>query len=188
MKSFLEKMEGPPQVKIASLKIAPGMTPEQLDDFTRDFNVIVLTVYATGTSPEILNEVIKKRTTEGKPVFLVSDNPGDRAGIIKVTYGTQEESKNSGAIALEKVNVNDLELLDAVIKDEFAKGKRGAELGEAVRERFAFQDDEPKPIPDWDNPDELAKQESIYRKTLQRSMMGLNEQELDETIRKWRGY
>lgn len=179
-------MESAPLIKTLTIEITPIMTPEQLEMLTNGLDAVVLKVYATGTSPESLNEVIKKRTKEGIPIFLVSNNPGDNHGILKITYDTQKKSNEAGAIPLEKVNVNNLDVIYSSLQSEFAKGKRGAELGEAIREKFAYNESEPKPIPAWDDQEKIKGQEFLYRTTLKRGG-NLSEVEINEIIRKWRG-
>lgn len=183
--SYKNTIEFTPEVKVSQIFINPGMTPNQLEEFTANSNAVVLIVYATGASPESLNEVIKNRTDEGIPVFLVSNNPGDNHGILKITYGTQEKSKNSGAFALEKVNVNNLEVINAVIEQKYKEGKRGAELGRAVQEEFLYKDNESRPIPSWEDPIQIAEQERIYRQTLKRQ--GSKPEEIEKIIKEWRG-
>jgi hypothetical protein len=175
-----------PEAKIIPIEVAPGMSPQILEKITAGSDAVVLIVYATGTSPESLNGVIKQRTEKGIPVFLVSKNPGDAHGILKITYGPQQESKEAGAIALEKVNVNNLyDVIMPAIQDEFAKGKRGAGLGEAIREKFSYKDDESKPVPSWQDPVKFAQEELLYRQTLKRT--GVKEEEIEEIIKKWKG-
>ena len=182
----LRTKESAPEAKIIPIEIAPGMSSEMLEEITKNSDAVVLTVYATGTSQVSLNSVIKKRTEEGIPVFLVSKNPGDSHGILKITYGPQEESRDAGAIALQKVNVNHLyDVIIPAIQSEFKKGKRGAELGNIIREKFAYQNDEPKPIPSWQDPAKLAEEELLYRQTLKRT--NASEEEIEKIIKEWRG-
>lgn len=178
-------VESTPKAKIALLRVAPGMSPEQLEEFTRNSDAVILVVYATGTSPESLNSAIKKRTEEGIPVFLVSNNPGDIYGIVKIIYEPQVKSKDAGAIPLEKVNINNIDTINAAIEEEFSKGKSGAELGEAIREKFAYREDESRPIPAWEDPVEINKQESLYRQTLKKQ--GLSEEQIETILKDWRG-
>lgn len=132
------------------------MTPEGLEHITRNTKAVILIAYATGTTPEILNPVIKKLTELGTPVFLLSNNPKDSHGILKIVYAVQTESAQAGAIALQKVNINNLqEVLDA-IQDELDRGKRGAELGEIIKQKFAYSEGEPLPKAEWETPEGIA--------------------------------
>ena len=177
--------ETAPKARIRLIQVTPFTTPEQLEEFTEDMDVMVLIVFATGTSPTRLNDVIKKRTGEGIPVLLVSNNPGDKHGIMKITYEVQSLSLEAGAIPLEKVNINNLEEIQETIQVEFAKGKKGTELGEAIRERFAYKEGEQKSLPDWEIPEKIDEQEKFYRQTLKRG--NASDEEIEEIIKKWRG-
>lgn len=177
--------EKAPKAKIPQVEVTPFTTPEQFEMLTDNSDAIIMIVFATGTSPERLNDVIKKRTSEGTPVFFVSKNPGDNHGILKITYGTQEKAKEAGAISLEKVNVNNLDLIISAIQVEFKKGKRGTELGEIIREKFSYKRDEPRPIAAWEDPAKIDEMEKLYRHTLKRE--NISAEEIEEIIKKWRG-
>ena len=136
--------------------ITPVMIPERLEHVIHNTKAVILIAFATGTTPEILNPAIKKLTESGVPVFLLSNNPGDSHGILRTRYGVQERSAQAGAIALQKVNINNLaEVLDA-IQDELDKDKRGAELGETIRQKFAYREGEPLPKAEWETPEGIA--------------------------------
>lgn len=94
----------------------PWLSPEEFDERTKDAKAITLVVFASGCSPDRLSEVIERKALSGVPVFLVSDNPADKAGIKKITYGAQMGALNAGAIPIQKVNVRELEILKAYIK------------------------------------------------------------------------
>jgi L-asparaginase/Glu-tRNA(Gln) amidotransferase subunit D len=79
MKIEVEKI---PEAKISVMAVNPGLTAENLDAVTKGVDAVLLIAYATGAVPEILNKVIKKRTDEKIPVFIVSSNYGAPHGIL----------------------------------------------------------------------------------------------------------
>ncbi|MFA6585693.1 MAG: hypothetical protein WCS86_00845 [Candidatus Paceibacterota bacterium] len=174
------KIEKLPEAKVLLVTATPIITPEQFDLLTEGQDAIVFLVFATGTSPERLNNIIKKRTQEGTPIFLVSNNPGDNHGIIKITYDVQVESSKAGAIPLEKVNVNNLEEIISEIKKQFLTGKKGIELAHAVQNVFSYKEGEEKPVPGWENPNEVKKQKDLTRSTLRR--LGLSEIDIEKEL------
>ena len=89
MKPRENNLEFTPKAKISVVEATPTLSPEQFDMVTKNTDAIVFIVYATGTSPEILNNIIKQKIEENVPVFLVSKNPGDNHGIIKIIYDGQ---------------------------------------------------------------------------------------------------
>ena len=185
MKLEENKLEFIPKAKISVIEATPTLSPEQFDMVAKNADAIVFIVYATGTSPEILNNVIKQKTEEDIPVFLVSKNPGDDHGIIKIIYDTQVKSLEAGVIPLQKVNVNNIDEICIAIQKEFSKGKKGNELGQIIKEKFSYKEGEKIPIPGWNNPIEIEKQKNLYRNTLKK--MNLSENEIEKELKKWEG-
>ncbi|MBI4994063.1 hypothetical protein HZC21_00240 [Candidatus Peregrinibacteria bacterium] len=157
---------------IGVIFISPITTPEGLEHMAHNMKAIILIAYATGTTPDILNPVIKKLTESGTPVFLLSNNPKNSHGILRTVYAVQERSAQAGAIALQKVNINNLQEVLNAIQDELNKGKKGAELGEIIRLKFAYREDEPLPKAEWETPEGIA---DLQRRT-------------EQMIRRQRGY
>jgi|GEM_PF-3317859 len=181
---FEEKIfENQKPARVTDVIASPMLTPEQFELATGDADAVVFVVYATGTSPDRLNPAIQKKTESGTPVFLVSNNPGDNHGIIKLAYETQVNSQAAGAFHIAKVNVNQLAEINEVIQKEFAKGLRGNELGVAVTDYFSYKEGDQIPKPDWENPTAIAQQREIYRKTLVR--VGFSPEQIEETLKKW---
>jgi len=149
------------------------------------------TTYQTITNeelPVISDENINLIELEKKMIiYALKKNDDNSMPVVKeTTYVPQKESKDAGAIALEKVNVNHIyDVIIPAIQDEFTKGKRGAELGEAIREKFSYKNDEPRPIPFWQDPVKFAEEELLYRQTLKRG--NASDEEIEEIIKKWRG-
>lgn len=177
------EFENPKPARVANVIASPMLTPEQFDLATGDADAIIFEVYATGTSPETLNEIIRKKTDSGTPVFLVSNNPGDSHGILKVTYGTQASSEAAGAFRIAKANVNQLAEINDVIQKEFNKGLRGNALGAAVVDFFSYKEGDAIPKPDWEKPEAIAQQKELYKKTLIR--MGASPEEIAKTLQEW---
>lgn len=169
--------------RVANVMASPMLTPEQFDLATGDADAIIFEVYATGTSPDRLNETIRKKTDSGTPVFLVSNNPGDSHGILKATYQTQVNSEAAGAFRIAKANVNQLAEINDVIQKEFNKGLRGNALGLAVTTHFSYKEGDSIPKPDWENPEAIAQQKELYKKTLIRT--GASPEEIAKTLQEW---
>ncbi|MEI8090697.1 MAG: hypothetical protein WCG98_00055 [bacterium] len=49
----------------------------------------IVVAFASGTTPQDLNEPIKQLTEKNIPIFLLSDNPGDKHGILNIIYQNQ---------------------------------------------------------------------------------------------------
>lgn len=141
----MKHKETEPRYDIPVISCFPGLMPEKVAENTENAGAVILISFATGTTPTNLDPVIAKRTREGIPIFLLSDNKKEDHGIPRSNYGTQKDSAKAGAIALQKVNVNNLSEVMEAIKEELAAGKKGAELGEAIKQRFAYGPDEKLP-------------------------------------------
>lgn len=176
------KIERSPEARVFVVTATATITPEQFDMFFEKQDAVVFVVFATGTSPERLNDVIRKRTKEGIPIFLVSNNPGDNHGIMKITYDVQAESLKAGATPLEKVNVNNLQEIIFEIKKQFSAGKKGTELAQAIQKTFSYKEGDKKPIPAWENPVEIKKQREMMVNTFRR--MGLSEELIESELSK----
>lgn len=152
-----EEFSSHPQEKVEAkvantcvIQATPVLTAEQLDSFTNGADAVVLIAFATGTVPQRLIPVIESRVNSGVPVFLLSSNYGDSHGILKIAYEPQVKAAAVGAVALEKVNVNNIEEVVQAIKEEFSSGKKGNDLANTIERRFKYGDNEEKPKPEWD--------------------------------------
>ena len=153
MGETLSKNESnPKQAIIPIVNLFPGMDPKLLDTISKDANAIILVVFGTGGSGGNLNEEIKKLTENNIPVFLVAEKDGNDFGITRKIDQTQIESEKSSAIRIEKLNYKNMKDITDMIQKEFNEGKKGKELGLAIKEHFSYKENEPKPIPDWENP------------------------------------
>ncbi len=142
MQINLERVQ---EAKIGSLVVNPALQPKFLEDATQGADAFILIGYASGGTPEILNDVIRKRTTEGVPIFIVSDNRKNDHGILNPRkYDVQAKSLDAGAIPIQSINVNKIVELAAAIKKAFAEGKRGTELGKAIQQQFSLSEEELK--------------------------------------------
>ena len=125
---------------IAVINAEPTLTAERFVAQTKNVQVIILIAYASGTTPEWLNTAIKSRIDSGIPIFLVSRNPGDTHGILNARkYAPQTASLEAGAIALQSVNVNNLQEILNAVQDELDSGKRGQELARRIKKQFEYQ-------------------------------------------------
>ena len=174
-----------PQVETAIYTATPASTPEQLLLATRSASVVIIITYASGTLPERLNPAIETMTKSGKPVFLLSNNKRDNHGIVRIAYVPQVSAAQSGAIALEKVNINNIEEVLAAIQEESQKGKSGQPLGEAIKQRFAYQKGEGRPKAEWETKEGQIEQKQITREALSRG--NANPKEVDEVLKIWGG-
>lgn len=168
--------------------VTPGMNPESLTALAsmKEIKAMVLVTYATGTTPETLNGAIQEVTQKGIPVFLLSSNSGDPAGILNDTnYEPQAQSKKAGAIALQKVNIKHIQQVLDAIQAEIDAKKKGPELGEAIRTKYAYAPGEEKPKPDWEIPSKIAEQRTLLGHTLRR--MGTPEDEIEKALDRWEG-
>jgi L-asparaginase/Glu-tRNA(Gln) amidotransferase subunit D len=93
---------------------------------------IVITGFATGTTPSALNPFIAQTVERGVPVFILSDNSADIGGPDRIVYGVQEEAVQAGATPLKDINVNNRDELAEAIQDAIDKGKAGAELRQVI--------------------------------------------------------
>lgn len=178
----------PREQDISIVMVTPGMNPESLTELAsrKEIKAIVLVAYATGTTPQTLNEAIQEVTRKGIPVFLLSNNPADPAGILNdISYMTQAKSKEAGAIALQKVNIKHIQQVLDAIQAEIDTKKKGAELGEAIRVKYAYVPGEEKPKPDWEIPAKIAEQRTLLGHTLRR--IGTPEDEIEKVLDQWEG-
>lgn len=125
-----------PLVKCAVVKAEPTLTPELFQHFTHGAESIIITSFANGTVPNRLSAVIKLKVDSGIPVFLISNNSGDNHGIERLKYQVQVDIAQAGAIALKKVNINNIESVIRAIQEETVLGKKGSDLERAISERF----------------------------------------------------
>ena len=138
--------------KVATLVCSPGLTEDQFLSWTDGAKAIIVVAYATGTMPDRLVPAIQRRIQEGIPVFVLSDNPGDQHGIVKIMYAAGKGAYDAGAVPLEKVNVNQQAEVFVAITEALNRGLSGQALADAIRDRYAYHQGETKPIAEWDDP------------------------------------
>ena len=138
-----ENLLSPEGVNAAVIRANVALTAELFEQMTKGQEAIVLAAFASGTVPERLAPVIKKRTESGVPVFLLSDNRRDSHGIRKTKYVAQQVVEEAGAIPLRTVNFSNLEEVVGAIREESLKGLRGAELGQSIYRRFDLEKKQP---------------------------------------------
>lgn len=142
-------------MKTPIIQCDPIITPEVFNIQTAGSDAIVVVGFATGQVPERLLTVIKARVDEGIPVFLLKDNFGRDHGVLDPLREIGRPLVETGIIPLEHINVNGLVELIAAIQEEAGAGKTGAELGEAIQQRYTYGSNEAKPIPEWEIPGRL---------------------------------
>ncbi|OGN29857.1 MAG: hypothetical protein A3A33_01040 [Candidatus Yanofskybacteria bacterium RIFCSPLOWO2_01_FULL_49_25] len=107
---------------------------------------IILGTNAMGSVPERFLPLIRELKNARIPVFLLPDNPGTHHGFIRIVERPQTRTIGAGGIPLEKANINNHPKVVAAIQEELDAGKKGDDLAEAIRKRFAYQEGEVRPI------------------------------------------
>ena len=120
---------------------------------TEQAPAILLVAFATGAMPDRLVPAIQQRLQQGIPVFVLSNNPADPSGIMRVIYAAGSGAYKAGAVGLQKVNVKDHVEVKAAILVALASGLRGQALSGEIEQRFAYQEGEEVPLAEWDRPD-----------------------------------
>lgn len=131
--------EEPRELDIAFLPATPALIGNL--DLTAQFfdaieaegsKALIVTGYATGTTPGALNPFITRTVERGVPVFVLSDNAGEDQGPQKIKYTAQQEAVDAGATILRDVNVNAGEEVAYAIQDAIDEGKTGEDLAQAL--------------------------------------------------------
>lgn len=152
IKGFAKAETEVPDPRVPSVMCTPLLTEGQFLKLTAEAKAIIVVAYASGAMPDRLAPAIKQRIQEGIPVMVLSNNPGDQAGIIKFDYAAGKEAYDAGAVPLEKVNINQQGEVMAAIIEALNQGLRGQALAEAIRQRYAYGEGETKPLAEWDRP------------------------------------
>ncbi len=115
----------------------PGFAPKIFDAIAKTHpKALVLEVYASGTSPTVLDPLIKKYVDNGISVFLLSNNPGDEKGIEKLAYAANLGSVQAGAIPLRDVNVNQRLDVISTIQHAINEGHTGTDLNDEIISKY----------------------------------------------------
>ncbi len=136
-----EHAESQREYQIALIKITPGLTADWLVHILGLYpnaRAVLLEGYTTGTTPDRINPIIKQCAEGGIPVFIVSSNFGDKAGIMNKAYDPHKKATEAGAIHIETKNINRIDEIMDAIQDEIDSGKTGQKLAEAVRKKHFF--------------------------------------------------
>ncbi len=144
----------------------PGVTAEQFLVRSQDVEVIIVIGYASGTTPDRLAPAIAQRIDESIPVIILSNNPGDEYGIVRLRYAAGQAALAAGAKLLQKVNVRHLDTVLEAINIAHAQGLRAQALAEAIDHQFAFQDGETIPLAEWETADGIAAEQKRARRFL----------------------
>ena len=78
---------------------------------------VVLKTFGSGSVGKILIPKIRETVRAGIPVFLLSSMEGQEFGILKQVYQTNSELLDAGAVALESVNITNLQRANQHIID-----------------------------------------------------------------------
>ena len=73
------------------------------------------------------------------------DNACEQHGVIRVVEEAQKAVERNGGIFLEKANINNEQEVIQAVQEALDKGKTGTELGEAIREQYAYKEGEERP-------------------------------------------
>lgn len=133
---------------------------------TEQSQAIIFVAFASGALPDRLVPAMQQRMNEGIPIFVLSNNPGDKHGILAIHYDAGSRAYKSGAVALQKINVNHHEELKRVIADCLAEGLSGPALTKEIEQRYAFKEGEPLPLAQWDDPNYVAPPRKEIRQIL----------------------
>ncbi len=161
----------------------PYLTAKEFDERTLRAKAIILIGYATGTTPDRLLSIIKKRVENGVPVIILADNHGDIHGIPQLKYAAGSGALEVGAVLLQKINVRYAKMLKEDILKALDEGKQGTDLASYIEKMFAYKEGEIPPPPDWEVPERVNEQREIYRKTLIR--IGMKPEEIEKELSRW---
>ena len=147
----------------------PFLMPDEFLTRSEGAQAILVASFATGAMPDRLVPAMQQRLSEGVPIFVISNNPGENFGIMKVIYAAGEGAYKSGAIGLQKVNINSHREVKAAILEALGRGLRGQELVREIEQRYAFQEGEARPVAQWDQPGFVLPPASDIQTILQQS-------------------
>jgi hypothetical protein len=165
---------------VSVIRCSPFLTAEIFDDLTKNCRVVVLIAFASGTTPDILAPIIKKRINEKIPVIILTNNPGDSHGPLRLLYEAGQNALRNGAVILQTVNVNDCAEIVTELKLKLTEGISGKDLIEYMRLKYSFKKEELLPTLGYDLPNEVTRQGLLTRYTLQRA--GLTGDTLNNTL------
>lgn len=172
-----------PENDVQVIYCSPGLKAAHMELCTAGVGAIVLIGFATGTTPDRLEPVIRKRVESGVPVIILSNNPADPAGPSRLKYKAGQVNLKAGAIVLQKVNINHLEEVLAVLRESLSKGVRGAELIQLMKDRYFYQEGEVPPPPEWETEEGISYMRDLYRQTLVRQ--GCSVEALERELHRW---
>jgi hypothetical protein len=89
---------------------------------------------------------VQKITDSGVTVFVLTDNPGDGHGVLRIVDQPQVEALKAGATYFEKANILDEAAVRAAINLAVAEGLRGTDLANHVKAQFAYGEGEARPV------------------------------------------
>lgn len=135
---------------LSVIQCTPFLTPEQFFALSEGMEAIVVITFATGTVPDRIVPAIKRRIEEGIAVVALTNNPGNDHGMLRITYDAGSEAYESGMVGLQKVNVNHVQEVLKALSTGIKEGLRGADLANAMQEKYAYREEEEKPRAEWE--------------------------------------
>lgn len=155
--------------KVPTLMCDPFIKADDFLARTERAEAIIVVAFATGAMPDRLVPAIQQRIQQGIPVFVLSDNPGNNHGILRVIYDAGSGAYKAGAIGLQKINVNQYRELKAIILEALGKGLKGKDLEREIEQRYAYQQGEKKPLAQWEDPNYVDPPRKTMRQILRDS-------------------
>jgi len=101
---------------------------------------LVLIANAQGVLPKSTHKNIRKITAQGRPVFVLSDNPKEDYGVLGEHL--YEEDKTCGATFLSKVNVNGAQEVAMRVQDLLREGLGAEEIFAKITTEFCYGPEE----------------------------------------------
>lgn len=138
--------------RVPAIECDPLLKADEFLARTEHAEAIIVVAFASGAMPDRLVPAIRQRIQEGIPVFVLSNNPGENHGPLRVIYAAGSGAYEAGAVRLEKVNVNHHREVKAAIHEALAKGLRGQALAREIGQLYTYQDGETLPVAEWDRP------------------------------------
>lgn len=103
---------------------------------------LLLQWVVTWALPEIYEELIKRRKEKGLPTFVISSWYHDRWEVKFWNYESIVRNKDTGAIYLDWVNLNDIREIFEFMHWCIWEWKQGIDLEIAMREKFCKSEDD----------------------------------------------
>ena len=134
-----------PPSPIVAVNVNAGLTSELLLAMAENRKAVILGTNAMGQVGDRLHPALQNLRDKQIPVFILPDNACEQHGVIRVVEEAQKAVERNGGIFLEKANINNEQEVIQAVQEALDKGKTGTELGEAIREQYAYKEGEERP-------------------------------------------